>query len=421
MQDFLRALHEAGPFAYLWSRKQTLCFPVGGELPTLSPTDDVYFGVNPVRDWLPSGRRGGVANVSAMHCVYADFDGKDFVPLAGVDLAPYEKRVRDTNPKLSSPAMIENMAIKEYQKEQFRLDRQRFLKLLARKLEILPLPPSYLVYTGGGAHCYWLLSNPYRFQSQDDQAEAKSLLVAWVKLIGADPAAASMDRVLRLPDTYNNKYNPPVLVRIRQTNDVRYSTQELQEVIDELSPPDFATPIPNVSPAQRAPQTAPVVRDFPKDEKPIWEYFNERYTVTDILLRNGYEQRRDGRYARPNGATDSVTVFGDKISYHHSSSDPLFWGNFNGHGHDAFRLFVQLEHNGDMRAAAKAAREALGLTSAHFSSRGPRASVKTYGPDDVPADPHDYEVDDRDFANMFGAPIAVDQRKNIEYLRDDQL
>ena len=80
------------------------------------------------------------------------------------------------------------------------------------KLQQFPLQPSYIVNSGGGLHCYWLLTDPIDLQTR--AADAKDLLRRLARAIGGDMDAAEPARVLRIPGTFNYKYNPPRLVTL---------------------------------------------------------------------------------------------------------------------------------------------------------------------------------------------------------------
>jgi hypothetical protein len=77
-----------------------------------------------------------------------------------------------------------------------------------RKLAEFPLPPSWLVATGGGFHVYWALNHAVRAD-----AAFEGRLKGVVKALNADPAATDRSRVLRIPGTFNHKY-PDCQVRI---------------------------------------------------------------------------------------------------------------------------------------------------------------------------------------------------------------
>ena len=76
------------------------------------------------------------------------------------------------------------------------------------RLATFPLRPSLTVRSGGGLHCYWLLAEPLSLGGTG-LADAKVLLIALADAVGADRASAEPARILRLPGTWNFKYDPP--------------------------------------------------------------------------------------------------------------------------------------------------------------------------------------------------------------------
>ena len=77
-------------------------------------------------------------------------------------------------------------------------------------LESFPLKPSMVVHSGGGLHCYWLLAEPIDLRVQ--AAECKSLLRSIARAIGADLSSAEPAHILRVPQSFNHKYDPPRIV-----------------------------------------------------------------------------------------------------------------------------------------------------------------------------------------------------------------
>lgn len=98
--------------------------------------------------------------------------------------------------------------------------------------------------------------------------------------------------------------------------------------------------------------------------------FNERYSIQDMLVSQGYSQADDRgrRYIRPGGSNPSV-VIGDYLggknagkSYHHSANDPInLFREAEGYWHDPYDIYVLLEHNGDKREAWRAAADLLNI------------------------------------------------------------
>lgn len=95
----------------------------------------------------------------------------------------------------------------------------------------------------------------------------------------------------------------------------------------------------------------------------VIDAFNAANRVESLLERHGYTRGPSGRYVRPGGTSESVTILDGRRSVHWSTNDPLN----NGRGksgcgvHDAFSVFVELEHAGDVKAAVREAAQALNL------------------------------------------------------------
>ena len=97
--------------------------------------------------------------------------------------------------------------------------------------------------------------------------------------------------------------------------------------------------------------------------------FNATYPIEVLLERNGYQyDSRRQRYRRPGGQSASVvlghTVPGGPVgkSYHHSANDPInFFPEAQGYWHDAYDLYVYLEHHGDRDQAYRAAATLLNI------------------------------------------------------------
>jgi len=181
----IERLHRGGSWGYYWrsDNKQTTWFDCKD--PATLPTDkNIYFGVHPITK--RKAGRGTVASVQVVNCLFAEFDAKDFGD--------------------SKEATLNH--ILEFEKY-----------------------PSACIDSGGGYHCYWILSEPVHLDN-DNRAEIAALQKAWVKFTGGDPAAADLARVLRVPDTFNMKYDPPRLVKVEWLEtQINYTLTELENLI----------------------------------------------------------------------------------------------------------------------------------------------------------------------------------------------
>jgi hypothetical protein len=94
----------------------------------------------------------------------------------------------------------------------------------------------------------------------------------------------------------------------------------------------------------------------------VIDAFNAAHPIDAVLEAHGYVRGLGGRYIRPGGKSESVSIK-DRRSCHWSSNDPLNDGKIaSGFGvHDAFDVYCYYEHRGDLKAAIKAAANRLGL------------------------------------------------------------
>ena len=74
---------------------------------------------------------------------------------------------------------------------------------IVRKLVMLMYPPSVIVFSGGGLHCYWLFKEALLTQGNIERIEAA--LRGFADLVAGDPAVCEVARVLRLPTSHNTK------------------------------------------------------------------------------------------------------------------------------------------------------------------------------------------------------------------------
>ncbi|MGD1001284.1 MAG: bifunctional DNA primase/polymerase [Candidatus Brocadiia bacterium] len=93
--------------------------------------------------------------------------------------------------------------------------------------------------------------------------------------------------------------------------------------------------------------------------------FNAAHPIKNLLQRYGYVKGAHGRYIRPGGKSESVSVK-DGRSCHWSSNDPLNDGRGKGGCgcHDAFDIYAHFEHRGNVSKAVKAAADMRSTNSA---------------------------------------------------------
>ena len=113
-----------------------------------------------------------------------------------------------------------------------------------------------------------------------------------------------------------------------------------------------------ICPWRREPEFQPPRRPRPKgDGTSVIDAFNQAHDMHSLLVQYGYKQTAKDRYLSPNSTSGlaGVKLFKDGRAYSHHASDPFD----NAHTFDAFELFLQFEHQGNVRKAVrKAARDA---------------------------------------------------------------
>ena len=231
-----------------WRESPAQAWPIGNPKP-LPAEIDVWFTPNP----LVGGNRG-VDNTTALNCLYADFDAKD-----------YEQ---------SKAAILQH-------------------------LETLPVYPNVVIDSGGGYHCYWLLEDTFPISSPEARQVAKDTQAGWVTLVGSDKGVKDIAHVLRVPGTLNAKYDPPREVKIDYAN-----FEQLPQFVE------LYALLPEGKPEQSEPQTSTPQRKTSTDgsgkgggDLDLWElamradamdYSNPHWT-DDTVTR--YLQKRP-RFAR---------------------------------------------------------------------------------------------------------------------------
>lgn len=103
-------------------------------------------------------------------------------------------------------------------------DAERAKEIVGKKLKNFKLKPTIIIHSGGGLHCYWKLKG-VKNSIKDVENFNKRLAV----YLGADLAATDASRILRIPETWNFKYDPPRKVKIVTMNDDReYSLDDFE-------------------------------------------------------------------------------------------------------------------------------------------------------------------------------------------------
>ena len=112
-----------------------------------------------------------------------------------------------------------------------------------RRIAVFPVKPSIVVSSGHGLHLYWILDNPSKI---GDIQKIEDINKRLVNHFGGDKGSADAAHILRLPGTYNHKYNPPRLVSISSINDKTYCIDDFY-FLPPIQPPALPMPLPQGS------------------------------------------------------------------------------------------------------------------------------------------------------------------------------
>lgn len=202
---------------------------------------DIYFGINLTGD-IQQNSRNTVGAITRVASLYADFDGKDLVDVASDEYKALVKANYDTlvakrshdgkNVKKSAEKAMKKKAEMEARTAIFTSNRQYYLDLLLQKIEetTAALPPSLIVFSGGGFHCYWLLDQAKYLLTPADRAACIEAQANFVVAVGADEGARDIARVLRVIGTTNTKYpDNNTVAYIKKDSGIRYTFQHLAD------------------------------------------------------------------------------------------------------------------------------------------------------------------------------------------------
>ena len=216
-EDFLNILYGRGKGGYLvlWTKQDKLpcCFPAPNWGPAAKAamdrarTRDVYFGIGLQRDALPPNLRGSSDKVGVIPGCWQDID------------------IRGPNhTEKALPESLEQATELAYS---------------------FPLPPTMIIFTGGGVQPHWLFEEPRAFESDEQRREAQQLSRRFQATVQIEALkhgwkldnTSDLARLLRLPGTFNRKHEP-VEVRVLEYHpDRRYSPSDFERFLVPKSAP----------------------------------------------------------------------------------------------------------------------------------------------------------------------------------------
>lgn len=303
-----------------WMRADAFFVPEGW-----TAGKNLYFGVNPTDAPGKHWQRSRNNTVSAVNCFLAEFDAIDEISEAEW-LPFYEAPALDGLTKAQANGQLQRAqtaAIGAAYKQAPDVYKRRALM----RLEALPVPPSAAWDSGGGYQAVWLLADTIRL-TDDNRATVAHYQREFVRMVGGDPAASDLCRVLRLPGSrnYKPKYAPNYPEVTFLWCDL-HTVYQYDELIAKLPTP--ATPTKSQRKAVHVPTGAPVdlgkfgdVPQLPRHGA-LTDY-NERTNLRELLLTYGYTDHSPGRMNRPGGDSGGVQLHDDNSASIYSSGDPLY-------------------------------------------------------------------------------------------------
>lgn len=369
----LEELHAGGAY-YLYSRPQGNGYEsdwrkAGKHAPPRTAwleNDHVFFGVNPhagIPETNAQGKkqsqkwvRGTAENVAAINALFAEIDAKDMIGeeewlpfYVAPDVSGMTKtQARGALQKAETAAIDAALVATP---ESLAKYKRRALRLIERA----PMRPSSCWDSGGGYQAVWLLDDTLLLDDHN-RADVAHIQKEWVRLIGGDPAASDLNRVLRPPGTVNRKkkYGPNghAVVFLWCDLDVRYSFAELAKLVPETpaaAPHARRVYVPAGLPATLGEFAA--VPQLPRH--PALDEYNAQTELHELLLDYGYTDAGGGRMNRPGGDSAGVQLHADNTASIYSSADPLWCG----HRITPALARCVFEHDGDAEAMLDALTE----------------------------------------------------------------
>lgn len=418
----LQILHQGGSYAHLWTDAGNQSFWFTAASPNCPrfkqqtervlyrqwARHNVFFSVHPL--WrVPPHNSSGNGNpryissqlpyIAAVNTLFAEYDGKDYVRLP-----EYMTHLPRGFAKLSD--IEQRKSIRSAQEKTFYAKPERYKARVRTHIESLAVPPSVIIDSGGGYHCYWLLDET---QPVDDtnRTDIQSTQHSWVRMVGADVGASDLRRVLRVPGTTNRKprfgTNPPRVTFVNADFDQRYRYAELEEMTNDWlyenksywsisdralhrgsapAPAQHYRPVSLGLPLGDAEEgDSEVTSRFWSDEELVRRRFNRQQSLVDLLVKHGYQvcftndsMTRLSRPGRPK-QNSSVIVFPGRdeetpeLSIHFSTNDDLYSEEYihprtkqvKRRAYDAYSVFAFLEHDGNWHRARRAAQRQLAM------------------------------------------------------------
>jgi putative DNA primase/helicase len=215
---------------------------------------DVYFGINP-----RTGKQGTKENIQYLSAFHAEIDYGSLGHKKETEYENYEKALEEIN----------NFHLK----------------------------PSIIIHSGGGFHCYWVLTNPLKV-AEYGIITLENINKALTQVLKGDSGTHDISRVLRVPGTFNfKKPENPRPVLIISINAKTYEYDAFLELPVILNDAPVKTNTTKPVPLKLIPEAPPVTDTADIDRLPVPPKIKS-------LINNG----NDGNYSSRSEADMAVIM-----------------------------------------------------------------------------------------------------------------
>jgi putative DNA primase/helicase len=155
--------------------------------------------------------------------------------------------------------------------------------------------PTLINLSGGGLHCYWVLRTPVK-KDEIGVDELENINKYFLNQLGGDKGTHNLDRVLRIPGTYNFKLpGNPRQVRVIHKDGPIYDIDDFKDFINIEEP------------KQKNTSDSKKFKTIKDTAKSTWDGDIDKLAVSDRikdLITNG----NDGTYSSRSEADQAVTT-----------------------------------------------------------------------------------------------------------------
>ena len=202
--------------------------------------------------------------------------------------------------------------------------KQNLPPTIGAALELIPadLPPTIIVHTGHGLHCWWLFETPWLFAGTEERERGADLVRRFnsffqhrAKERGWDvDSVSSLAQLLRIPGSTNTKISgKECAVYIYRDSAQRYGLKELQGYVDAAT----------VDGVQNHRSLRPSITCRPEcswvelrpDAKPPLEKFRLLCEIEPRFRRSWEHRRRDLRDQSPSAYDQSLATFAAYVNW----------------------------------------------------------------------------------------------------------